>query len=141
MFHENATGQVSNFAPISNGEICHHKEEFSIENALTSNEYEQLLRQKKEIQENLAEIEAKLELVKVNQLEKLIEQIQSCISKNNLSPEQIFPHLTFRKVRVFRDKYRNPETGETWNGRGDTPEWLKGKFLELFAIPKDEQKE
>ena len=36
-------------------------------------------------------------------------------------------------------KYRNPETGETWAGRGLKPRWLtaaikSGKSLEAFAI-------
>jgi DNA-binding protein H-NS len=36
-------------------------------------------------------------------------------------------------------KYRNPETGETWAGRGLKPRWLtaamkSGKSLESFAI-------
>lgn len=36
-------------------------------------------------------------------------------------------------------KYRNPETGETWTGRGLQPNWLKsavasGKHLNDFAI-------
>jgi DNA-binding protein H-NS len=38
-------------------------------------------------------------------------------------------------------KYRNPETGETWAGRGATPRWLqallrRGRKLEDFAIGK-----
>jgi DNA-binding protein H-NS len=38
-------------------------------------------------------------------------------------------------------KYRNPQTGETWAGRGATPRWLqallrRGRKLEDFAIDK-----
>jgi DNA-binding protein H-NS len=38
-------------------------------------------------------------------------------------------------------KYRNPETGETWAGRGARPRWLqalmrRGRKLEEFAIAK-----
>ncbi len=38
-----------------------------------------------------------------------------------------------------RPKYRHPETGETWSGRGSTPSWLKrlekeGRRREDFAI-------
>lgn len=31
-------------------------------------------------------------------------------------------------------KYRNPETGETWTGRGRAPRWLDGKNREDFAV-------
>ena len=31
-------------------------------------------------------------------------------------------------------KFRNPETGETWSGRGREPKWLKGKNREEFKV-------
>ncbi len=31
-------------------------------------------------------------------------------------------------------KFRNPETGDTWTGRGREPTWIKGKNREEFRI-------
>ena len=31
-------------------------------------------------------------------------------------------------------KYRNPETGDTWTGRGREPSWIKGKNRDEFAL-------
>jgi DNA-binding protein H-NS len=31
-------------------------------------------------------------------------------------------------------RYRNPETNETWTGRGREPGWIKGKDRNSFAI-------
>ena len=31
-------------------------------------------------------------------------------------------------------KYRNPETGDTWTGRGREPGWIKGKDRDDFAL-------
>lgn len=31
-------------------------------------------------------------------------------------------------------KYRDPETGATWSGRGKPPRWIAGKDREQFAI-------
>lgn len=31
-------------------------------------------------------------------------------------------------------KFRNPETGETWSGRGRAPRWLEGKNREDFSV-------
>ena len=31
-------------------------------------------------------------------------------------------------------KFRNPETGDTWSGRGREPGWLKGKNRQDFAV-------
>jgi len=42
-----------------------------------------------------------------------------------------------RGVRV-RPKYWNPETRQTWSGRGRTPLWLAGKNPEDYRI-KDDQ--
>ena len=36
-----------------------------------------------------------------------------------------------RKVAA---KYRNPETNETWTGRGRQPKWIHGKNLQDFLI-------
>lgn len=43
-----------------------------------------------------------------------------------------------QKASKVAAKYRNPETGETWSGRGRTPKWLaeaeaKGQKRENFA--------
>lgn len=44
-----------------------------------------------------------------------------------------------RKMGKVAAKYRNPETNETWSGRGLRPNWLKaalesGKTLDDFTI-------
>lgn len=31
-------------------------------------------------------------------------------------------------------KYRDPETGRTWSGKGRPPEWIIGKKRELYLI-------
>jgi DNA-binding protein H-NS len=31
-------------------------------------------------------------------------------------------------------KYRDPETGATWSGRGVAPRWIAGKDREAFLI-------
>jgi DNA-binding protein H-NS len=31
-------------------------------------------------------------------------------------------------------KYRDPETGKTWTGRGVAPKWIAGKDREAFLI-------
>ena len=44
-----------------------------------------------------------------------------------------------RKGQKLAPKFRNPETGETWAGRGARPRWLqamlkKGRKLEEFSV-------
>lgn len=47
------------------------------------------------------------------------------------------------KRSTVKPKYRNPETGKTWTGRGVQPLWMKaaidaGHSKEDFLIPEDE---
>jgi DNA-binding protein H-NS len=39
-----------------------------------------------------------------------------------------------RKVSVGTPKYRDPETGKTWTGRGRRPAWMvNGSFVQIAA--------
>lgn len=42
-----------------------------------------------------------------------------------------------RVPRPLKPKYWNPETRETWTGRGRMPRWMAGKNPEDFRIPED----
>ncbi|HET9643799.1 MAG TPA: H-NS histone family protein [Burkholderiaceae bacterium] len=49
------------------------------------------------------------------------------------------PRGTVAASKKVAPKYRNPDTGETWTGRGLKPNWLKtalasGKALSDFAL-------
>ena len=74
----------------------------------------------------------------------LLAKWQAEAAENNLSLEVILAgqqptQVQGRKVRrstgeKVAAKFRNPETGETWSGRGREPNWLKGKNREEFKI-------
>src|SRR4051812_6889160 len=65
-------------------------------------------------------------------------------AENNLSLEAVLAgqspaQAQGRKVRrgtgaKVAAKFRNPETGETWSGRGREPKWLRGKNREEFKV-------
>ena len=41
------------------------------------------------------------------------------------------------KIRAAVEaKYRHPESGVTWSGRGKPPKWIAGKDRSLFLITK-----
>ena len=101
-----------------------------------NNEYEKLLWEKASLEQkmkaSLAEIDYKIQIAKAHQLDSLVKEIQEKVQLHGIKPEQVFPGLAFRKTRVFRIKYKNPATGETWNGRGRPPAWIEGKDRSLF---------
>lgn len=43
----------------------------------------------------------------------------------------------FSTRRKPEPKFMNPETGQTWSGRGKTPKWLEGRRKSRFAIKAD----
>ena len=40
------------------------------------------------------------------------------------------------KGQKVAPKYRDPETGKTWTGRGVAPKWIAGKDREAFVIKR-----
>src|SRR5215217_1533781 len=74
----------------------------------------------------------------------LLAKWQAEAAENNLSLDTILAGQQpaqgqGRKVRrgtgdKLAAKFRDPETGKTWSGRGREPTWIKGKNREKFKI-------
>ncbi|NHC08359.1 H-NS histone family protein [Azonexus fungiphilus] len=62
-----------------------------------------------------------------------IAQVRELIAAFELTEKEVFAKKRGAKSTVAA-KYKNPQTGETWTGRGRTPKWLAGKNKEDFAI-------
>lgn len=57
--------------------------------------------------------------------------LKALMSSPQIAPERK-PRLS--KGDKVAPKYRNPETGDTWTGRGREPAWIKGKNRDDFAL-------
>ena len=52
-----------------------------------------------------------------------------------LTPEDLFSSTKKGKAKSKAPpKYRDPETGKTWTGRGPIPSWLKDKNRDDYLI-------
>lgn len=95
-------------------------------------ELAELLKQRQALNEKIEQLQA-------NAKSEAIAKIQELINQFDLGQEDIFPvktkaakkELTVNKVEP---KYRNPETGQEWSGRGLPPKWIAGKDREEFLI-------
>ncbi len=87
---------------------------------------QELLAQKEALEQQIAQI-------KKAEREDALREARSLIEMYDLTSDELFGK---RKTsgQPAAAKYRNPETGETWSGRGRTPRWLDGKSREDFAI-------
>jgi len=68
-----------------------------------------------------------------------VTNVKSLVAEFNLTIDDIFGGG--RKASVgsgikVAAKYRNPETGEVWTGRGRAPKWIDGKERGQFLIEK-----
>ena len=88
------------------------------------------------LQELLAQKEA-LEQ-QISQLKKAertdaLQNARTLIETYDLTVEELFGKQK-SATKPVAVKYRNPETGETWTGRGRAPRWLEGKNREDFSV-------
>ena len=61
-----------------------------------------------------------------------LAQVKQIIAKFGFTADQLFVDTKIRAQAAA--KFRNPETGETWSGRGREPKWIKGKDHDQFRI-------
>ena len=80
-------------------------------------------------------LDAAMAKARVEARVKAIEEVKSHVREFQLRPEDIFGRAT-RSSRGGKvaPKYRNPETGDTWTGRGKAPKWIEGKDRSVFVI-------
>ena len=79
-----------------------------------------------------------------NALDKRIEEARSTEAKEALATvKQLIATFGFTSQQVFpwkpqpkkvAAKYRDPDTGATWSGRGKPPQWIAGKDRDNFVI-------
>ena len=109
------------------------------------------------IQEQIAKLQAKAEALKEKNKKPTIDAIVRAMEENDITLDDLRAAMGPTRGRprsgngrrgaksgsgkrgAVAIKYRNPETDETWTGRGRTPRWLAeaeaaGKSREDFAV-------
>jgi len=82
----------------------------------------------KELQALIAGANAQMQEAHANQVRTVREKIDAVLKSAGLSINEVYPTRGAKKASgkkgVVAPKYRNPETGETWSGRGRQPVWF-----------------
>ncbi|MFM0472009.1 H-NS histone family protein [Paraburkholderia strydomiana] len=89
--------------------------------------YRDLLAQKEQLEELIAEAHKK-------EAAAALERVREAVADFGFTPEDVFGKRRKDAGVAVAPKYRNPETGETWSGRGRAPHWIKDQDLERFRI-------
>lgn len=97
-----------------------------------------MARSYKEIKAQIAELEKEAELARKSEMSGAREQILAIMREHSLTASDI------SKIQPQAAKgqskgsvpaiYRNPETNETWTGRGRAPRWIADQDREKFRI-------
>lgn len=91
-------------------------------------DYKTLLQQKAELEARIAEVMKTEKAGAVAEVRTLVQQYQ-------LTEQDVFPaNGSKAKGSVGAPKFRDPETGATWTGRGKPPNWIMGKDRTTFQI-------
>ena len=94
-----------------------------------------------EIVSQIAALQQQAEEIKKQERKEVIKSIKAQIAAFDLTASDLglTGKQVSRKASNVSAKYRNPETGETWSGRGLSPKWIKaaeaaGKSRDSFLI-------
>jgi DNA-binding protein H-NS len=91
-----------------------------------------------ELQSQIAHLTRQAEAALLVERQAAIEYIRRRITEYGLDATDIFfarPGRPGKKARrAATPKYRDPETGTTWSGRGREPAWINGKDRNGFLI-------
>lgn len=80
-------------------------------------------------------LDAEIEQARKEEADAALATIRETIAAFGFTPDDVFGAR--RKSRTAQNtapRFRHPETGETWGGRGPRPRWLKGKDPEQFRV-------
>ncbi|MEH3085442.1 MAG: H-NS histone family protein [Xylophilus ampelinus] len=85
------------------------------------------------------EINRKIEELRNRDVGEAVERIQGLIQEFGLTEEDVFPPSKERKTSAHKGKkvaakYRDPESGKEWTGRGKAPRWFNKEEADKFLI-------
>lgn len=88
--------------------------------------YRELLAQKKELDQRIEE-------VRQQDSKEALARIEQLIATFGFTVHQVFP-LPQQSKKKVADKYYDPDSGQSWSGRGRPPQWIEGKDRSEYEI-------
>ncbi|MBR8087043.1 H-NS histone family protein [Burkholderia vietnamiensis] len=83
----------------------------------------------------LDELDRQIAVARVQARKEALKQISALMFEFDIRPNDLRRPRNIRyNVQPTRPRYRDPETGATWSGRGHMPAWIAGKDKRLFLI-------
>lgn len=97
-----------------------------------SQTYKELLQQREALEQAIAQ-------ARQNEISSAVAKIRELVAEYGLTAQDVFPGRgaksgVIKPVSKVAAKYRDPQTGQTWTGRGKAPKWIEGKDRMPFTI-------
>ena len=89
--------------------------------------------------EQIGKLQSLAEAARQNEITGAVQQIKSLMQQYGITVADLSSTRTAKATKAKATvvaQFKNPETGETWTGRGRAPRWLDGKDKEQFRIKK-----
>lgn len=93
--------------------------------------YRELIEQRRMLDEQIAG-------AKKVESERALSEVRGMVADFGFTVDDVFgkrPRVGDRRTGAQPPKYRDPESGATWSGRGKRPRWLTEENLDVFRIP------
>ena len=87
--------------------------------------------------EQIAKLQSLAEAARKNELSGAVQKIKDLMQQYGITVDDLSSGTRAKPAKAkstVAAKFKNPETGETWTGRGRAPRWLDGKDKEEFRI-------
>lgn len=91
----------------------------------------------KQLLEQREALDKAILVARQNEIATAVAQVRALISEYKLTVQDVFPGKSSRLVKTnikVAAKYRDPNTGQTWTGRGKAPKWIENKDRNEFLI-------
>jgi len=87
--------------------------------------------------EQIAKLQALAEAARKDEINDAIKAIKDLMQQHGVTVDDLSSARGAKPTKAkgtVAAQFKNPETGETWTGRGRAPRWLDGKDKEQFRI-------
>ncbi len=81
------------------------------------------------MKEEIRKLELEAVRTRRSELRRVLIDLRARVKEYGITPEQLFGCDLSDLVR-----FRDPETGRTWNGHGRPPNWIRGKDRRQYMV-------
>ncbi len=88
----------------------------------------------KDLQSQIEKLQKQADQAREKELQSVVAQIKSMMNEFGIQVADLGMRRKRKSGGTVAPKYANPQTGETWTGRGRAPKWIDGKDRTKYAI-------